>query len=962
MNKDLKQKLFEYKKNFYKDLMIRGALITLSIITAAFILFNFLEYSFRFGSAIRAALLFIFIAASLFLLGRYIIDPLMRMLFRNKQISNEQAAKNIGSYFPAVDDKLLNILQLEKLISEENQLAKASVEQKSREITHIPFNEAINFKVNLKYAKIALPVIGIALIMIIAAPDIIKSSERIIHYNKEFIPEAPFQFVLDNENLLAFKNEDFEINLGLKGKAVPTSVYLVNQGRKIKLHQNDEQYKYTFCKIQHDETFNFEAAGFSSRSFKVKVVERPNLKNFNILVDYPDYLKLENNRFTNTGNLEIPEGSVVTWQFNTLKADSVNMIFESDKTINQLQRSGNDIFEFERKLIESDNYLVALKNQYSDNKDIIRYHIEVIPDEYPVITLEQLQDTSYYNYIVLGGNVTDDHGLTDLRLFYRTVESSEINNPPAYQTLKLNFDPSKSSQSYYYQWFLDSLNLTSGDQVEYFLQVRDNDGVNGSKSSRTAIYQFRVPDKKELKEEIEKSSSRSQEQIDKNIQKARELNENIDKSIDRLKGKRDINWQEEKMISDLIDQKEELEKQLKELQEQFKDETAKRERFSEEKKQSIKEKAEQLQQLMDELLDEETKKLYEELQKLLEENKNIDDLKNQLEKISHSEENLEKELTRTLELFKQMKLDFKLDDVIKETNELSEKQEKLAEETGEKKSDLDDVKEKQEELNQEQEELKESIDELQKMNQDLKNPRPMQDMSKEQQKLEEEQKNTNDALEQKKRNKAQESQKNMSKEMQQMAQKMEQMQMNMEMSMMQENLDFLRHIQDNLIKLSFSQEDLMLDFRKVNQSDPRFVELTQQQHKLKDDAQIIEDSLRALAERVFQIRSFVTREVDDMNSHMDESLKALQERKKNEAVGKQQFAMTSMNNLALMLSDVLQQMQQQMADAMGMPNKGDKKGNQPLPNMGELQKQLNEKIDQLKKSGKKSGMWRKRLR
>jgi hypothetical protein len=951
---ELKRKLYEYKRKFYKNLLIKGSLISLAIILLAFLLFNVLEYSFRFGSEVRAILFFSFITVSLYLIIRYITDPLIRMYYRTKQISNEQAARHIGSFFPTVNDKLLNILQLEKLISEEGDLAQASVKQKSREIGTISFTEAINFKINIKYLKFFLPVVSIALIMIFAAPDVLKSSERIIHYKKEFIPEAPFDFNLKNDELLAFRNEDFTVNLGLNGKVIPESVYLVNQGRRIKLNKNKDEYQYTFGKIQRDEKFAFEAAGFSSKSFQIKVVDRPNLKNFMTDVEYPSYLIKENQRFTNTGNLEIPEGSTIRWQFNTIEADSLILLFENDEKESNLTRSNKEMFEHERQMFNSDNYVISLKNRYSDNKDKIRYHIEVIPDQYPVIILEQLTDTTFYNYIILGGSLADDHGLTDLRLFYKKTNESNENYPEknVYESIKIPVDLTKNSQSYYYQWFLDSIKLNTGDNIEYFLQVKDNDGVNGPKASRTAVYQFKIPSKKELKEEIENSSAKSREQIEKNVQKARELNENIDKSIDRLKGKREMNWQDTKMINDLIQQKEDLENEIKKLQEQFKKEAEKRERFSEEKNKSIQEKVQQLQQLMDELLDEETKKLYEELQKLLDENKNLDDIKNQLEKLSNSEENLEKELARTLEMFKQMKFEFKLEDIINEAEELSEKQENLSQETTDKKSELEEIKEKQKELNQEQDDLKESIEELEEMNQDLKNPRPMQDMSEEQKGLEEEQKNTKDALEKGERKKAGESQKNMSQQMQQMAEKMQQMQMNMEMTMMQENLDFLRHIQNNLVRLSFSQEDLMNDFRKVNQSDPRFIELSQQQHKLKDDAQIIEDSLRSLADRVFQIRSFITREVDDMNNHMDESLDALKERKKNEAVGKQQFAMTSMNNLALLLSDVLQQMQQQMADAMGIPNKNNKNGDQQMPNMGELQKQLNEKINELKKSGK----------
>ena len=188
--------------------------------------------------------------------------------------------------------------------------------------------------------------------------------------------------------------------------------------------------------------------------------------------------------------------------------------------------------------------------------------------------------------------------------------------------------------------------------------------------------------------------------------------------------------------------------------------------------------------------------------------------------------------------------------------------------------------------------------------------------------------------------------------MQQMQEKLQQIQSSSEISITQENLDDLRDIVNNLLKLSFDQEELMNDFGNVKQSDPRFVELSQIQLKLKDDAKIVEDSLLSLAKRVFVLSSFVTREVGEMNAHMDKSVEAIKDRKKPLAVSEQQFTMTSMNNLALLLDDVLQQMQENLADAMGKPQKG--KGKQKAPSLGELQQQLNEQINELKQSAIKS--------
>jgi hypothetical protein len=93
----------------------------------------------------------------------------------------------------------------------------------------------------------------------------------------------------------------------------------------------------------------------------------------------------------------------------------------------------------------------------------------------------------------------------------------------------------------------------------------------------------------------------------------------------------------------------------------------------------------------------------------------------------------------------------------------------------------------------------------------------------------------------------------------------------------------------------------MREFRSVHQSDPRFLELSQLQLKIKDDAKVIQDSLISLSKEDFRIQSVVTRKVDEMNQYLDETAEAIKERKKGEAIGKQQFTMTTINDLALLL-------------------------------------------------------------
>jgi len=92
------------------------------------------------------------------------------------------------------------------------------------------------------------------------------------------------------------------------------------------------------------------------------------------------------------------------------------------------------------------------------------------------------------------------------------------------------------------------------------------------------------------------------------------------------------------------------------------------------------------------------------------------------------------------------------------------------------------------------------------------------------------------------------------------------------------------------------------------------VGLVKNQKKLVDDAKIIEDSLFALSKRVVQIQHTVNKEIASIKNNMASATNHLEERIINKATSDQQFSMTSANNLALILSEMLNQMQKNLAN------------------------------------------------
>ena len=165
--------------------------------------------------------------------------------------------------------------------------------------------------------------------------------------------------------------------------------------------------------------------------------------------------------------------------------------------------------------------------------------------------------------------------------------------------------------------------------------------------------------------------------------------------------------------------------------------------------------------------------------------------------------------------------------------------------------------------------------------------------------------------------------------MKQMSQKIAESQASSEMEMLNENIGDLKNLLDNLLKLSQEQEEIMIKMRTVKEVDPTFVDLSQRQLTLEGNTKIVKDSLYALAERVVQLNSFVTKEVAKMDEYMTKTISEMRQRLIPQTAARQQLTMTSMNNLALLLDSLLKQMMAQM-NAMSGSGKGQKKDKKRL--------------------------------
>ena len=959
----VRTELEAFKRKFYLNLLVRGLLVAGGLLLTFFVVFNGLEYFLYLPTWVRAGLLFGFIGLAIYSFIRWIWTPVAALTNLRRLLSDEQAARRVGELFPEVQDRLLNALQLQGQ-ARDNALIAASLEQRAAQMGDISFAKGIDIRQQSrplwKYA--AVPVAVLLLLLAFYPSFLVQGTDRIWHYKRAYSPPAPFQFLIKNPKLTAFRGEDFTLDVGVAGNALPadlTIAYNDGERRLSKVAGRGDQFRYTFEQPQGDVTFQLKGAGFASPEYQLTVLERPNLRDFKVRVTYPAYTGKAAETIENGGNLTVPEGSTVRWEFATAATDELALVFQNpDET---LAASGDDgTFVAERRIMRSRPYLLRLKNPASLNRDPISYQLTAVPDLAPTLTLEAFSDTVTRRFLALGGTVRDDYGLTRLTLRYALRRAGQGPNaaPSRQGTTPLGL-PRESAGTYAYTWNLGALSLQPGDRLEYYVEAWDNDGVHGPKATRTRPAEFRLPSRRELRQELNAQAQSVASQMSQAAKQSEKLERELAKAQDKLKTKRDLSFQDRKQLENMLDQKNQMNQQMEQMQKLFEQLQQKQDQASP-KSEELAKKAEELKKLMADLLDPETKKLYDKLQKLLEEKKQPDaEMQKLLQQLENKEDTLQKELDRALEMFKQMQLEQKVEETANKLDELAKNEEKLAEKTEQNDKDNPDNKAPNQEQKAQQEQLKQ-------MDKELGDQNGMDEQKPDQEQTDQDMQESQQSLSKNQNKKAAAKQKSAAQRMKKMAQKMRDQMSEEESDQAQQNIDDLRDILENLLTLSFDQEGLMKDFRKVDQSDPRFVQLGQTQRKLRDDAKIIQDSLYALAKKEPKIQSFVTREVGEMNGRMDESLTHIQQRDLSRATATEQQAMTSMNNLALMLQSSLQQMQQDAQEGKGQPQSGDGKpgkkkgkgkgqgqGSKPGPgSMGKMQQQLNEQIQKLSQSGK----------
>jgi hypothetical protein len=863
-----------------------------------------------------------------------------------KRLTYYDVSSQLSKTYPEIKDKLINIVELENESTSvySSELKNASIDQKINELKIFSFSESIKFKDLRVVFGLFLSVLILFAVTFSLSPDFFKeSSVRLIHFQQKFEKPAPYTFKLENTDLEIVTGESIELILLCSGKEMPEMMYINFSGNNYLMTREDGLYKYTIENINSSISFYFSDKRYLSDIYRITVLNKPFISSFSVDIQPPSYTNLSSERFQNIGDFKIASGTTIKWSFTAVDTDSLTMFFNDSSRI-EGRKNGN-IFEIVKTFYNDSEYRISIRNSKIKDENNLVYKIQTISDLFPEIMVVQVSDSVDFKTFHFKGNIVDDYGFNKLD-FTISAEGKD-------SSITIPVTPFLLNQDFYYTFNFESVK-NFGKSFKYYFSVYDNDFVNHFKKTISETFTFSFPDYQDI---LAKENS-DQNSIDQLFKKSAKLTEEIQQEFKDFKMKQ-INselseWEKFQTVKDIMNKKTDLENVLNQIKQQNKDANNFLNSFSEEKSEILK-KQQQIDELLKDVFSDELKKLFEEFNELAKQfdSKKFDQLSKEMDT---SLDDLAKQLDKNVQLLKKMKVEQKVERVIEELKNLAIS-EKANLENLEKRSDLIQINEKEKENSTRLKDLENDYNGALEINKDLEKPMNLFNFDNEFSTIKETYSKVLEDSGKGNKRKTSSGIDNNSKTIDQLVFAMDQMLKNNKNKQNKANIEDIKQILDNLIIVSFDQEKILNKFNSIDFNNPLINDLKIKQKNLQGHVVFVKDSLYALAKRTPEISSVINKEMLGLESSVISAFDNLELGNIGGSRMYQQYGITAANNLALFLSEALENIKEQEKNSMpgdGDDDKSGRKSSKPgmkslKDSQSSIKEQLQQMIDQMKK-------------
>lgn len=956
----IKQKLDAFTKKYYRNELYRGSIIFFLCAALYVVAISFIEHLSFLSVTVRSVLFYGSIVLFAIAFVYLILQPLLKICRVGATLNYRQASKIIEQHFPEIKDTLINALELaDDQNYANNQLAIAAIEQKIQSIQWIPFSAAIDFRKLLRFGKYAAVLaIIVGIVALVFPGSITQGATRIVQHSQFFEKPAPFQFVLSNQSLTVVKGEDCTVLVEMQGSYVPSSVEIVVNGTAFVMQKKSKtEFEHTFKACNNNIPFQFRADEYLSKPYMVQVNPLPEVMQFTVQVQVPAYTGLDNFEVANTGDLTFPTGSKLTWKFISHEVENLALRLNDSTELTCKQTKGNNYF-LTHNVRQSAQYSIIGSNEFFKNHEIVSYSFTAIPDMNPHIEIEEKRDSANFYVSYFKGLIQDDYGFSDLQFVFYDKQ-----NPTEKTIVPITFNANVHKQDFYFMFDFSQQN--KGTSLAYYFEVWDNDAVFGKKMARSAELNFTIP----TDDEIEKLQQELSQSMEKSASESMNLTQELLKDITSLQRKilqeNVSDWERKQLMQELQNKQEQIKQQVQQLTQAMQQKTELTKQLTEQEELML-EKQKQIQDLLENLMDDELKKMFDDFNKLMQDFKK-DELMQKSQEMKFSYEDLQKQLDKDLQLLKRFDVEQQVRSTFQKMNDLAQQQEQLANELQKQKNNAE-MQQKQQDLERQLSDIKNDYNDALEKNSELDQSFSLPNFEQEMQEIAQEMQQSKKQMQQGAQGKSSKSMKQAQQKTQELAQKMEQVLNEQMMEQTGEDIDNLRIIIHNLLAFSFKQEGLITQTKSLAYySDPKYAEVANQQNMLRENFNVLRDSLFAISTRQPQISAPINKELATIQHKQSLIIAALEDSRKSTAQIEQQYVMTATNDLLLMLGEALNSMQQQMMQQQqqcknGNCNNPNKSGQGKKPSMQQMQgmqqglkQQMQQMLEQLKKGTMQQG-------
>ncbi len=725
----------------------------------------------------------------------------------------------------------------------------------------------------------------------------------------------------------------------LKGSDVPIRVWTSNADvEQVQLNLNqfsnsdvihltkafDDTFRYTIPELRDSLRYFVSIKNQKTDAYKLSVIELPLLRRLQVKVNPPAYSRLQPYFLEeNVGDVSALKGSLIEVTGEANKSIALGTIsFGKGRKI-PLEITDNRV-KGSFKLLSDDTFIFNLQDKY-ENRSInpIEYHLEVIPDQYPVVSITAPGkdiDLGEDMRIPLAIQAQDDFGISRMRLAWQILPQGQGEpDSTAYIFQGLQGFKNDSDQlDISFDWDLSKSEMLPTDVLVYFAQVYDNDNISGPKKARSKIYRARFPSMSELYDELAENHDEAVDQMENVYEKSLELKKKIDEISLEMKRAKDINWQQKQEIEDALKTKQEMQKQLDKLSEKLDDMIKNMEKNDLVSAETIK-KYEELQQLFKDIM---TPELQQAMKKVADAMQNLDQklVQKAMKDLKLSDEAFQKSLERSISLLKRLKIEQKLDQAAKMAEDLAKREKDLGDKAG-KDSDGKSLR-KQDGIQKDANALSQLLDDLKSKMSDMPAmPEKNIDAAKSEMQSGDVQQKMNQ-MKQMMASGDSKGAKQQSQELRQtfqnVGQQLQQAKDALSGEQQRRAMKALKKSGRSLLQLSKMQEELMNATRDLPRNSAHTPDIAEKQNNLSSALSRTLDNMFEMSKENFYINPKIGQSLGKAAANMKKALRSLENRSNKGAASQQGQAMAGLNEAVRGIQSSMNSMMQGSGSGMSM--------------------------------------------